>query len=83
VWVREGDPILMVELDSAQLYFPKESLMSSESDHTQMAKIRKGEGGIYSRIKATVRQGLVTTARIVASVESNPDSLTKVKALNS
>jgi hypothetical protein len=48
--------------------------MSAETDHTQISKIKKGEGGIYSRIKSVVRQGLVSTARIVASVEANPDT---------
>jgi hypothetical protein len=71
----------MVELDSAQLYFPREQLMSAEADHKQIAKVKKGEGGIYSRIKSAVRQGLVSTARIVASVEAHPDPHTQVQLL--
>jgi hypothetical protein len=73
----------MVELDSAQLYFPKESLMAAETDHSQISKIKRGEGGIYSRVKSAIRQGLVSTARIVASVEANPEALVQVSFLAS
>lgn len=68
----------MVELDSAQLYLPREQLMSAEADHKQIAKVRKGEGGIYSRIKSAVRQGLVSNARII---DTRPDPKTNVQVL--
>jgi hypothetical protein len=68
----------MVELDSAQLHLPKEQLMSAEADHTQIAKIKKGEGGIYSRIKSAIRHGLVSNARII---ETHPDQHAEVQPL--
>lgn len=81
VWQRAGEPTMMVKLDSAQLFFPRESLMSAETDHSQISKIKRGEGGIYSRVKSAIRQGLVSTARIIASVEANPESLVQVRFL--
>jgi hypothetical protein len=45
-------------------------------DHSVISKIKTGWGGgdivIFYRVKGSTRQGLVSTVRIVASVEVNP-----------
>ncbi|KFY42179.1 hypothetical protein V494_02544 [Pseudogymnoascus sp. VKM F-4513 (FW-928)] len=66
VWVREGPPVMMVSRDSAQLFYPREKLVSADCDHSQIAKIRRGQSGIYPAIKAAVKHGLVSTANFVA-----------------
>ncbi|OBT72109.1 hypothetical protein VF21_09192 [Pseudogymnoascus sp. 05NY08] len=66
LWVREGPPVMMVSRDSAQQFYPREKLVSADCDHSQIAKIRRGQNGIYPAVKAAVKHGLVSTARIVA-----------------
>lgn len=60
---------MMVEPDSARLDYKKEKCVSVDCDHSQIAKLKKGEGGIYPTVKSAVRHGLVSTARIVAGQE--------------
>lgn len=57
---------MMVTLDSARQYYPKEKLVSADSNHSQIAKIKKGQNGIYPSVKSAIKRGLVSTARIVA-----------------
>jgi len=72
--VREGKPELMVT-NSSLMYYPKENVIYAETDHSQISRIKRGEGTIYPRIKAAIRQGLASTARIVASVEANSEQV--------
>ncbi|KFZ14209.1 hypothetical protein V501_03348 [Pseudogymnoascus sp. VKM F-4519 (FW-2642)] len=65
-WVREGPPVMMVSRDSAQQFYPREKLVSADCDHSQIAKIKRGQNGIYPAVKAAVKHGLVSTAKIVA-----------------
>lgn len=65
----------MVTPDSARQFYPKEKLVSADSDHSQIAKIKKGQSGIYPHVKSAVKRALVSTARIVAgAVETNTES---------
>lgn len=57
---------MMVSRDSAQQFYPREKLVSADCDHSQIAKIRRGQNGIYPAVKAAVKHGLVSTAKIVA-----------------
>ncbi|KFY85713.1 hypothetical protein V500_08165 [Pseudogymnoascus sp. VKM F-4518 (FW-2643)] len=66
VWAREGPPIMMVSRDSAQQFYPREKLVSADCDHSQIAKIKRGQNGIYPAVKSAVKHGLVSTAKIVA-----------------
>jgi hypothetical protein len=69
---------MMVEVKSACLNLTREKQVSADTDHKQIAKIKKSQGGIYPTIKVAVRQGLATTARII---EAHPNSSTKVQPL--
>jgi hypothetical protein len=40
-------------------------------NHSQIAKIMKGESGIYPNIKSAIRHSLISTARIVAGVDTS------------
>ncbi|KFY33939.1 hypothetical protein V494_07201 [Pseudogymnoascus sp. VKM F-4513 (FW-928)] len=66
VWRREGPPVIMVGPNSARLDYRKEKCVSVDCDHSQIAKLKKGEGGIYPTVKSAIKHGLVSTARIVA-----------------
>ena len=63
----------MVELGSASEEFGKATVMPAETDHSQISRIKRGEGGIYPQVKAAIRQGLSSTARLVARVEASPE----------
>ena len=67
-WKREGKPEMMVYQDSAQLNFPKEKTVSCHADHSQMAKLRRGESGAYPDIKRAIKQALVHVAEEQANV---------------
>lgn len=58
--------MMMVTRDSAQQFYPREKLVSVDCDHSQIAKIRRGQNGIYPAVKAAVKHGLVSTANFVA-----------------
>jgi len=64
---------MMVEPNSATLGYVNETTMPAETDHSQISKLKRDEGGIYSKVKATIRKALVSTARIVASAETNQE----------
>ena len=59
----------MVGPNSARLDYKKEKCVSVDCDHSQIAKLKKGEGGIYPTVKSAIKHGLVSTARIVAGQE--------------
>lgn len=56
----------MVGPNSARLDYRKEKCVSVDCDHSQIAKLKKGEGGIYPTVKSAIKHGLISTARIVA-----------------
>ena len=49
----------MVYQDSAQLNFPKEKVVSCYADHSQIAKLKRGESGVYPDIKRAIKQALL------------------------
>lgn len=59
----------MVEPNSARLDYETERCFPVDCDHSQIAKLKKGEGGIYPTVKSTIKHGLISTARIVAGKE--------------
>jgi hypothetical protein len=61
---------MMVSRDSAQQFYPREKLVSADCDHSQISKIRRGQNGIYPAVKAAVKHGLVSTAKIAAGAGS-------------
>lgn len=58
-WKRQGLPEIMVSLDSAQLFYPKEQLIFSNTDHSRIAKLRRGENSIYPHIRSAIRRALL------------------------
>lgn len=56
----------MVGPYSARLDYRKEKCVPVYCDHLQIAKLKKGEDGIYPTVKSAIKHGLISTARIVA-----------------
>ena len=60
---------MMVYQDSAQLNFPKEKVVSCYADHSQIAKLKRGESGAYPDIKRAIKQALLRVAEEQVNVE--------------
>jgi hypothetical protein len=63
----------MVSQESAIQNLPREKKVSSDANHSQIAKLKKGENGIYNSVKSAIRHGLVSTAKIVAGADATPE----------
>lgn len=53
-WKREGPAKIMVPRYSALLGLPGEESLACEANHTQIAKLRRGENGYYYAVKGAV-----------------------------
>lgn len=71
VWKREGPPAMMVSPDSAQQFYFKEKCVSANTDHSQIAKLKKGQSGIYSNVKSAIKHALTSTAKIMATADAS------------
>ena len=67
-WKREGELEMMVYQDSAQLNFPKEKMVSCHADHSQIAKLGRGEGTAYPDVKRAIKQALLRVTKKQANV---------------
>ena len=61
-WKREGPPEMMVSLDSARQWYPREKLVACNADHSQIAKLKRGENSIYPSVRWTIKQALLSAA---------------------
>ena len=59
-WKREGAPVMMVKPDSAKLFWPREreERIPCDSDHSQIAKVKRGQSGIYPSIKRSIKSAV-------------------------
>ena len=58
----------MVYQDSAQLSFPKEKTVACHADHSQIARLRRGEGTAYPDVRSAIKQALLRVAEEQAKV---------------
>ena len=58
-WKREGPPIIMVPLDSARQWYPREELVACNADHAQIAKLKRGENSIYPSVRWAIKKALL------------------------
>ena len=59
-WKREGPPIMMVSLDSARQWYPREEFVACNADHTQIAKLKRGENSIYPSVRWAIQKALLS-----------------------
>lgn len=57
-WERTGPPVMMVEKDSAILYWPMETCIGLNQDHSMIAKVDRGQSGCYDDICHFLQQSL-------------------------
>jgi len=48
----------MVSQDSAKLFYPREKLLAVDENHSQIAKVKFGENGIYPDICSAISRAL-------------------------
>ena len=60
-WERTGPPVMMVEKDSAILYWLKETRIGLNQDHSRIAKVDRGQNGCYDDICHFLQQSLIST----------------------
>lgn len=68
-WKREGQPEMMVPLDSARQYYPKEKLVACDADHTQISKLKRGESSIYPSVRWVIKHAVLSAAEEQATAE--------------
>ncbi|KAL8744249.1 MAG: hypothetical protein Q9184_008020, partial [Pyrenodesmia sp. 2 TL-2023] len=71
-WKREGKEQLMVTPDSAILYDHNEDPLGCEDDHSQIAKVKRVEGGAWYAIKAAIEKAVHGQASLAATQLSLP-----------
>lgn len=58
-WRREGELAMMVQPDSAKLFWPREESIPCHVYHSQIAKLKRGESGIYPSISWAIQSAVV------------------------
>ena len=53
---------MMVLPDDAKLFYPREKLLAVNENHSQIAKVKRGEGGIYPNIRSAIKRALFGAA---------------------
>ena len=59
-WKREGPPIMMVSLDSARQWYPREEFVACNADHIHIAKLKRGENSIYPSVQWAIKKALLS-----------------------
>lgn len=83
-WRREGEPVIMVSEQSAKLLLPQEKALESLADHSQIAKLKKTESGVYGDVKAAILDVVSQsnrTTRAIAAPEASFDRLDEAAGL--
>ena len=62
-WERTGPPVMMVEKQSAILYWPMETRIGLNQDHSRIARVDRGQNGCYDDICHFLQQSLDTTRK--------------------
>jgi hypothetical protein len=65
---------MMVEAHSAKQYWPREKVILADADHSGIAKLKKGQGGIFQSVKASILRALTSTAQISRAAHLESDS---------
>ena len=74
IWERSGPPVMMVEKDSATLYWSMETRIGLNQDHSRIAKLDRGQNGCYDDVCHFLQQSLSSThkANIVPILNARP-----------
>ncbi|KAK8255637.1 ankyrin repeat-containing domain protein [Phyllosticta capitalensis] len=64
-WKRTGNPVMMVDRDSATLFYPREKAIHAIANHSEIAKLKKGSES-FTHVGYAIRCALRPTADIAA-----------------
>ena len=68
-WKREGPPAMMVSLDSARQWYPREEFVACNTDHIQIAKIKRGENSIYPSVRWAIKKALLSAGDLYSEAK--------------
>lgn len=68
-WQREGPPMMMVSLDSARQWYPREELVACNADHSQIAKLKRGENSIYPSVRWAIKKALLSAGDLYSEAK--------------
>ncbi|KAL8835307.1 MAG: hypothetical protein Q9170_003362 [Blastenia crenularia] len=71
-WKREGPPEMMVSLDSARQWYPREKLVACNADHSQIAKLKRGESGIWPEVRGAIKKAMLSAGDLYSDAEGHP-----------
>lgn len=63
-WARKGSPVTMVDRDSAIVFTAKEIVVGADADHSEIAKIKQSQAGIFSHVKSAIHRALRPTVSL-------------------
>ena len=73
-WKREGPPIMMVPLDSARQWYPREEFVACNADHSQIAKLKRGENSIYPSVRWAIKKALLSAGDLYSEAKGYHNS---------
>ena len=68
-WKREGPSIMMVSLDSARQWYPREEFVACNADHKQIAKLKRGENSIYPSVRWAIKKALLSAGDLYSETK--------------
>ena len=79
-WKREGPREMMVPLDSARQWYPREIFLACNADHTQIAKLKRGEAGIYPVVISAIKQAMLSAGDLGGEGKSTSNEAMRPRA---
>ena len=74
---------MMVTAESARQFSTNEKWEMVDADHSQIAKINRGEGGIYPSVLFCIRSALILNAQILTQAEARSIEPWRQRSVNS
>lgn len=68
IWEKTGLSVMMVENHSAILYWPMETRIGLNQDHSRIAKVDRGQNGCYDDICHFLQQSLLSTDKAIMPI---------------
>lgn len=60
---------MMVSLDSARQWYPREQLVACNADHSQIAKLKRGENSIYPSVRWAIKKALLSAGDLYSEAK--------------
>jgi hypothetical protein len=68
---------MMLEAHSAKQFWPNEIIVNADADHSSIARIKKGQGGIFQAVKGAIRSAMKSTADIARESQWDEDGVSR------